>query len=241
MSSKALRKDKEASTKEPPFLQMDLNVASLANLLQAVAHEIRTPLTALKAYAQLMEMNLDGNSKIKQYLDQLLQSCAALERDTLPLEALLRRVNETGPSLIDINALIPELWAEKQPQRRTLDFHPGGEGTVTVWGNQTQVRNVILLIMQCVMSRSEIGKVELWTESGNSHETYILFDAAAFKDSQVATEERFKMQDLLCPFELTSILLRITTHHLRGSITLDESDDGQQRVRISFPSQGSNE
>jgi signal transduction histidine kinase len=94
-------------------------LASMSNLVQGVAHEIRNPITTIGGFARRIKKELGDKRKIEQYVDIILDETARLEH-------IVERVHDfTGtqsysPALTRIEPLVEEVLNSARPLANEL-------------------------------------------------------------------------------------------------------------------------
>jgi signal transduction histidine kinase len=94
-------------------------LASMSNLVQGVAHEIRNPITTIGGFARRIKKELGDKRKIEQYVDIILDETARLEH-------IVERVHDfTGtqsysPALTRIEPLVEEVLNSATPLANEL-------------------------------------------------------------------------------------------------------------------------
>lgn len=227
--------DTEAAD-EKTILSPAINTASLATLLHAIAHELRTPLTSLKAFLQLIQMNLNSPEKITEYAKQTLQSCAELERSTLPLEALDQAIHESVTESVNINTIIRETMATFQEDRIELRL---ASGPLLVKGNHIHIRNMITILFELGLS-SKGTEVSITTEEGHGHTKVVLERQADYHSPPIEGNSRFKMEDICAmgaPLHLMGILLRGAAREVRAELEWSVNENCEELITLSLASE----
>jgi signal transduction histidine kinase len=94
-------------------------LASMSNLVQGVAHEIRNPITTIGGFARRIKKELGDNRKIEQYVDIILDETARLEH-------IVERVHDFtetqsySPAVTRIEPLVEEVLNSATPLANEL-------------------------------------------------------------------------------------------------------------------------
>ena len=94
-------------------------LASMSNLVQGVAHEIRNPITTIGGFARRIKKELGDNRKLEKYVDIILD-------ETARLEYIVKRVQDFtetqsySPSPTSIEPLVEEVLNSSMPQANQL-------------------------------------------------------------------------------------------------------------------------
>jgi signal transduction histidine kinase len=94
-------------------------LASMSNLVQGVAHEIRNPITTIGGFARRIKKELGDNPKVEKYVDIILE-------ETARLEYIVKRVQDFtetqsySPSPTSIEPLVEEVLNSSRPQANQL-------------------------------------------------------------------------------------------------------------------------
>ena len=94
-------------------------LASMSNLVQGVAHEIRNPITTIGGFARRIKKELGDNRKFDKYVDIILEETARLEN-------IVKRVHDFtetqsySPALTRIEPLVEEVLKSMMPVANQL-------------------------------------------------------------------------------------------------------------------------
>jgi signal transduction histidine kinase len=94
-------------------------LASMSNLVQGVAHEIRNPITTIGGFARRIKKELGDNRKFDKYVDIILEETARLEN-------IVKRVHDFtetqsySPTLTRIEPLVEEVLKSMMPLANQL-------------------------------------------------------------------------------------------------------------------------
>jgi len=89
-------------------------LASMSNLVQGVAHEIRNPVTTIGGFARRIKKELSDNRKLEKYVDIILD-------ETVRLENIVKRVHDFtetqsySPTLEKIEPIVEEVLNAAKP------------------------------------------------------------------------------------------------------------------------------
>ena len=113
----------EVTTQELRVTQAKLirteRLASMSNLIQGVAHEIRNPVTTIGGFAGRIKKEIGDNRKLEKYADIILE-------ETTRLENIVKRVHDFtetqsfSPTLEKIQPIVEEILNSAMPQANQL-------------------------------------------------------------------------------------------------------------------------
>ena len=223
----------DMSPSADPLLMPRLNVASLAVLLGAITHELRTPLAALRAFAQLIEMNPECTPTLKGYVREIIASCTDLERRTNPLGSMVQSPRMAESDAIDLNGIVQEtltaLGSELAP--KGLRIEPQlAEALPLIRGNALQVRAII----HSLLRRSLAGRVVLSTTDSADGMVKLIYECDGAKASALATGH-LAVDEITIEADFEWLIVRSIMRSQRGSITSAPAPDNRHRWELSFP------
>ena len=138
-----------------------------SDFVSTVSHDLRSPLTSIKAYAQMLTMAGELNEKQELFATRIGNSVdriSALITDLLDISKIEAGVDEKV-KVVDLADLISEVVAELQSQadRKTSSFvyhGPGGE--ILVSGNEVRLKQVIQnLVNNASSTRPDGGQISV--------------------------------------------------------------------------------
>ncbi|NJN97840.1 MAG: response regulator [Anaerolineales bacterium] len=119
-----------------------------SDFVSTVSHDLRAPLTSVKAYAQMLEMAGDLNDKQNLFMHRIVKATdhiAALVTDLLDLSRIEAGL-DLEMTVVDLDGLASELVAELQEQatgqRQQLVYHSPGQ-PARVLGSPLRLKQVM--------------------------------------------------------------------------------------------------
>ncbi len=82
-------------------------LAQIGRLLAGIVHEIRSPLAVIRGHAELMQLVLDGNAQVQEYVEPILRNSILLQSRLDHLMAAVR-TGPASPHLIAVNPIVKE-------------------------------------------------------------------------------------------------------------------------------------
>jgi signal transduction histidine kinase len=136
-------------------------LAFIGGMAARVAHEIRTPLAAIRGLAELIQADLTPEDPRRAYLDRLLQ---AVDRQDRLVEDLLTLASPEPESWqpVSVNALIEDVVDLLPRDRRLSVVGRGAAGLPPVWGDPFRLSEVLAnLIRNALEAAPPDGVVEV--------------------------------------------------------------------------------
>jgi two-component system NtrC family sensor kinase len=145
-----------------------------SDFVSTVSHDLRAPLTSVKAYAQMLEMAGDLNDKQTLFMNRIVKATdhiAALINDLLDLSRIEAGV-DLELSALDLDRLATEVVAEFQEaaggKRQQLVYHSSGQPTPVV-GNELRLKQVLSnLIGNALKYTPEGGRILAMTQRSDT-------------------------------------------------------------------------
>jgi signal transduction histidine kinase len=219
----------------PPLLSPGINFVSLGVFLGSVAHELQTPVTSLRAFAQLIEMNTECTPKIKEYVLEILSACTELQRSMSPLGSLLQSAGMEDPSPVALNEVVEEI-ASHVPEIK-VELHLGKQ-LPQVLGNRVQIQNVIQTLFRLSFAHGGVSKVSIATGINSMDKITLTYDdnlSPTPAQTSLLERTQFVIDDVLHYAEFDTLILRSAMRRIRGSVSLTITPDGKRRLTLLFP------
>ncbi len=82
-------------------------LAQVGRLLAGIVHEIRSPLSVIRGHAELMDITLGEDARVREYLEPILRNCSVLQSRLEHLMAAVR-TGPTSPTLLAVGPVVRE-------------------------------------------------------------------------------------------------------------------------------------
>jgi two-component system NtrC family sensor kinase len=145
-----------------------------SDFVSTVSHDLRAPLTSVKAYAQMLETAGDLNDKQIAFMNRIVKATdhiAALVNDLLDLSRIEAGI-DLELSVLDLDRLAAEVVAEFQEaaggKRQQLIYHSPGQ-PIQVSGNALRLKQVLSnLVGNALKYTPEGGRILAMTQPSDS-------------------------------------------------------------------------
>ncbi|GIK41446.1 MAG: hypothetical protein BroJett011_52790 [Chloroflexota bacterium] len=145
-----------------------------SDFVSTVSHDLRAPLTSVKAYAQMLEMAGDLNDQQTSFMNRIVKATdhiAALINDLLDLSRIEAGI-DLELSTLDLDRLAAEVVAEFQEaagsKHQQLVYHSPGQPTPVV-GNGLRLKQVLSnLIGNALKYTPEGGRIQAVTQRSDT-------------------------------------------------------------------------
>ncbi|MBE7552294.1 MAG: response regulator [Anaerolineales bacterium] len=145
-----------------------------SDFVSTVSHDLRAPLTSVKAYAQMLEMAGDLNEQQTSFMNRIVKATdhiAALINDLLDLSRIEAGI-DLELSALDLDRLATEVVAEFQEtagsKRQQLVYHSPGQPILVV-GNGLRLKQVLSnLIGNALKYTPEGGRIQAMTQRSDT-------------------------------------------------------------------------
>lgn len=145
-----------------------------SDFVSTVSHDLRAPLTSVKAYAQMLEMAGDLNDQQTSFMNRIVKATdhiAALINDLLDLSRIEAGI-DLELSTLDLDRLAAEVVAEFQEaagsKHQQLVYHSPGQPTLVV-GNGLRLKQVLSnLIGNALKYTPEGGRIQAVTQRSDT-------------------------------------------------------------------------
>lgn len=171
--------------------------------ISMVSHELKTPLTSIKAYGELIALSLkdDGNKKNREFLDRMQTQISRLEAlisDLLDISRIENGKMVLNRSRFEMHTLLAELISDLQLANPTHTLSIINNDEATVFADRDKLIQVITnLVNNAVKYSPKANKVYV---SLNCYQNQIVcsiqdFGIGISKDMQTSVFERFHQVD----------------------------------------------
>lgn len=133
-----------------------------------VSHELKTPLTAISGYAELMENGMVPEDAVVSYAARIHKNAnrlLSLINDIIKLSELDAQENELSPEYFDLNELVQKCMESLQvaAQKRNVHLHFVGSSKCMIYADMSMIEEVIYnLCDNAIRYNNQGGKV--WVE-----------------------------------------------------------------------------
>jgi len=232
--------------------ELELLEEQRANFLSNVSHELKTPLTSLVAFADILVKNQESNLSARQ-----LQQVQVMQRSARRLDVLISDLLDISKldvgtfslemGQFDLQVLMKELVEEFTPvvqqkhQTLNVDF---GNQTSSLYGDRTRITQVLTnLLSNAVKYSPEESKISLRASCEGGTVSITVKDEGvgmSGADQQNLFTPFFRSADAEIRSEAGSglglvIVKNIVELH-GGNITFQSEKDVGTTVRVTFPS-----
>lgn len=226
------------------------NILHAANVRQDftanVSHELKTPLTAISGYAELMEAGMIEGEQVKYYAGEIHNNAdrlLSLINDIIHLSEMDRTEYEVPMEKVDLSELVQEgiktltVTAEK----RGISLRYIGE-TAVVYGNRELLMELIWnLCDNAIRYNKENGMVKVQVEKNKDMVTLVVSDTGIGipAEHKERVFERFYRVDKSRSKETggtglgLAIVKHIVTQH-NAKLELESVPDEGTKIKISF-------
>lgn len=213
------------------------NLASLGRMVATIAHEIRNPLSIIRASAERIQrkhaIDDEALSYITEEVDELDRVLTGYLEFAQSRPGQLALVS-LAPS---VRRALAAVEAERASKRvDVIERVP--ESDIMVRGDERRIRQAVLnVLLNAVQAAPEGGRVELSVESSSDGVRLVIADNGPGIDPAHAT-------DVARPFFTTKVdgsglglaVVRAVMEEHRGSFVIANDAAGGTRVTLSFPS-----
>ena len=213
--------------------------AAMANLVQAVAHEVRNPIMSIGGFAARMKDGLDKNHKFRKYLDIILQETSRLEKLVQDVKEL-SEMQTVYLQPANMNSLLSEVIEGFSPIMSMQSIQLAAdieENLPTITIDRAQISRALKNIIEnSIEALPTGGTIELKAWTVDSHIRIIV------KDSGVGIDED-KFDSILDPFVTSkatgaglglTMVYQIVKNH-QGEIDIKRGSDRGTVVALDIP------
>ena len=213
--------------------------AAIANLVQAVAHEVRNPIMSIGGFAARMKDGLDKTHKFRKYLDIILQETSRLEKLVQDVKEL-SEMQTVYLQPANMNNLLSGVVKDFSPimSGESIDLVADVEDSLpTINIDREQISRALKNIIQnSIEALPTGGTIELKARAVNSHIRIVV------DDSGIGIDED-KFDSILDPFVTSkttgaglglTMVYQIVKNH-QGEIDIKRKDDKGTVVTLDIP------
>lgn len=144
-----------------------------SDFVSTVSHDLRSPLTSIKAYAEMLNMAGDLNDKQEMFASRIASSVERITNligDLLDLSKIESGIDEEI-KVVDLTGLASEVVAELQShadrKRQQLVYHSSGRA-VWVAGNELRLKQVVSnLVSNAIKYTPDEGQISVILQPGD--------------------------------------------------------------------------
>ena len=213
--------------------------AAIANLVQAVAHEVRNPIMSIGGFAARMKDGLDKTHKFRKYLDIILQETSRLEKLVQDVKEL-SEMQTVYLQPANMNNLLSDVVKDFSPimSGESIDLVADVEDSLpTINIDREQISRALKNIIQnSIEALPTGGTIELKARAVDSHIRIVV------DDSGIGIDED-KFDSILDPFVTSkttgaglglTMVYQIVKNH-QGEIDIKRKDDKGTVVTLDIP------
>lgn len=213
--------------------------AAIANLVQAVAHEVRNPIMSIGGFAARMKEGLEEDHKFRRYLDIILQETSRLEKVVQDVKEL-SEMQTVYLQPANMNDLLSGVIEDFSPamSRESIDLVTDIEENLpTITIDRAQISRALKNIIQnSIEALPTGGTIELKARKADSHIRIVV------KDSGIGIDED-KFDSILEPFVTSkptgaglglTMVYQIIKNH-QGEIDIKRGSDKGIVVTLDIP------
>ena len=199
--------------------------ARLRESLADISHQLKTPLSAVSLYTELLERELHPRGDGAELLRRCREAVARLEKLTRDLLKLTRL--EAGSiaferEAVDLRSLVEACWRELLPLReeRSLSIEEGGCGGATVCGDRAWLGEAVGNVLKnAVQQTCSDGRISVSIASNALFQRLIIADDGGGIPAEDLHRvfERFFSRSHAPDMERTGIGLSLAREIVRGS------------------------
>jgi len=158
--------------------------------ISIASHELKTPLTSIKAYIQLLERESKDNPRFKPYVDRTLSQVTKLNSlitDLLDISRIESGKLEFNKKEFDFDTMLSSLLEMTRQNHPDYQVEQVGRMELPVYGDEMRLEQVITnFISNAIKYSPETKKivVETKTEGGNVHFSVTDFGIGIPKEEQ---------------------------------------------------------
>jgi signal transduction histidine kinase len=213
--------------------------AAIANLVQAVAHEVRNPIMSIGGFAARMKDGLDKTHKFRKYLDIILQETSRLEKLVQDVKEL-SEMQTVYLQSANMNNLLSDVVKDFSPimSGESIDLVADIEDSLpTINIDREQISRALKNIIQnSIEALPTGGTIGLKVRAVDSHIRIVV------EDSGIGIDED-KFDSILDPFVTSkttgaglglTMVYQIVKNH-QGEIDIKRKDDKGTVVTLDIP------
>lgn len=148
--------------------------------LSIASHELKTPLTSIKAYVQLLQREAKENPQFKPYVERTLTQVTKLNSlitDLLDISKIQSGKLEFNKKDFDFDAMLSGLLEMTRQNHPDYQLEYKGAGGVTVYGDEIRLEQVITnFISNAIKYSPQQKKVIIETTSDNNNVHFSVTD-----------------------------------------------------------------
>ena len=213
--------------------------AAIANLVQAVAHEVRNPIMSIGGFAARMKDGLDKTHKFRKYLDIILQETSRLEKLVQDVKEL-SEMQTVYLQPANMNNLLSDVIKDFSPimSGESIDLVADIEDSLpTINIDREQISRAVKNIIQnSIEALPTGGTIELKARAVDSHIRIVV------EDSGIGIDED-KFDSILDPFVTSkttgaglglTMVYQIVKNH-QGEVDIKTRGDKGTIVTLDIP------
>lgn len=206
-----------------------------SDFLSIVAHELKTPLTSIKAYTQILKKRYKGDDsgQILDSLDNQINRLIELISEILDIKRIEMNRYQLTKSQVLVSVLVKEVLKDIKPLINEYDISVIGKSTTEIYVDKFRIVQVLTNLIMNAAKYSKIGsKIKIMIKENKENTTVCIKDQGigiSKKQKKIIFNKFFQIKDYMKEnFSLglgLYITKKIVTMH-KGTIWV-ESDLGK--------------
>ena len=132
------------------------------SFIAITSHELKTPLTSIKAYAEILHEKLiskkdEDSASLAQKMEGQIDRLHNLIKDLLDVTKIDEGQLQLNPSYFDFNELLTEVVEEMQNTTKTHKIITEEQAAIQIWADKNKIREVLINFISNAIKYSPLG------------------------------------------------------------------------------------